>query len=362
MATSEAAGHASGTSNNANDTIHSTSPQPTAPGPTSPSAVHEKATYSYYGPQPPHQHQPQQPQSGYFAQYPQSYGQPFQPYIPQQAVPPPPPDFRLPGRSPPPPETKAWRNAHIALHATTVVFAICDIALTLSLLKWGIYAWSYYGDLALVALYMIVTPVIALLWSGSELIVRCVRTGHKGITPGAHVGVCLIIWLVAIVTGGITATYSAWLLDLQGTSRRAQGCSDPNTPYTDWGDDCDERDYKDLSTRQGIFVAITVFKFLVWAVVFTIFVRACIEVHRRNAAAAPRGVVYVPYWAGPPAQGWQPLPQQGQPAMQESQGIPMQNRQPRNSAAPSPQAEVTSPAPTHNVQEFYTPGSHATAH
>src|SRR5688572_6321789 len=132
-----------------------TTPQIT-PAPVSPAPVQEKHPHSYYGAQPAHQ----PPPANYFNQYPQSYGQPFQSYAPPPGgIPPPPPGWQQNIQRPTrPEETTKWRNAHIILHAASFILAIVDIALTLSLLKWGFSSDAFYGDLVAVALTSSASP------------------------------------------------------------------------------------------------------------------------------------------------------------------------------------------------------------
>ncbi|KAK0387051.1 hypothetical protein NLU13_5364 [Sarocladium strictum] len=318
-----------------------TIPQQITPAPASPAPVQEKQPHSYYGPQPAHQ----PPPVNYFNQYPQSYGQPLQSYAPPGGIPPPPPGWQPAPQQPlRPEETTKWRNAHIILHVLSFIFALVDICLTLSLLKWGVGSDAFNGDLIL-------------------LITRWVRTAHRGITPGAHVGVCLIIWLSCIVAGGLLSAVAPWITQADEGRFSSSSCYNPETGYyeacpkDDVDDDNNKPDAQDLATRRGIFYAIIAALYILWALHFTIFVRGCIETQRRNAARRP--VVYVPYWAGPAAQGWQPLPQQGPPPA--GQSIPMQTRSPASEASPAPVSEVTSPAPSHQVQEYYTPDTQGVA-
>jgi hypothetical protein len=337
---------------------HPSTTQHITPAPTSPAPVQEKHPQSYYGPQ-PHQ-QPQN--ANYFAQYPQSYGQPVQAYAPPAGGAPPPPAGWQPtpqGRIRPE-EPKKWRMAFFILHGICVLLAVIDIALSLSLLKWRNNSDIYYSDLTYVALYVVVVPIMCLLWSGAELITRWIRTAHVGITPGAHVGVLLIIWLACGIVGGLLSAVAPWITsDYYDSYRGSSSCYNYTTGYYERCDDDDEdRNDSGVQTRQGIFWAIVAITWLLWAINFTLFVRACVDTHRRRMANRP--IIYVPYWAGPGAQGqgWQPLQQNDAQMTQPGQNIPMQTR---SHASHVPTPEVASPAPSHQVQEYYTPGTEGVA-
>lgn len=292
---------------------------------------------------------------GPYAQYPQSYGMPFQPYQQPQIMVHPQPMIAqpYPETLPQPEENRRQLIGYIVAHSVLIVFSLCDIGLSLSLLKYGTY-----NDAALVALCTIVVPGMALLWSASELITRAVRSNHVGIHPGAHVGVLLLIWLGAAIVGGIGATYVAFM-NVYDDYRSGSCWNDSTFSY----EECDHDDEKEYAHSRNILIATVAFKFLVLVISFALFVRACIDTHRKNRAGRQVVFIQAPYWPGPAAQGWQQMPNMQGPVpqgnhAQHTQNIPIQTR---NSTQPQPSTqgagEVQSPQPA-VMHEYYTPTSH----
>lgn len=122
--------------------------------------------------------------------------------------------------------------------------------------------------------------------------------------------------------------------------------------------------------RKGHTAAVAAFTCLIFLTHFILFVGACVDTAKRNALARRPIIVAAgpPYW-GPPAQGWQPMPQyfgpgQGQysavPQQQQPNNIPMQTRSPMEQQQPQQgngkEVEQVSPQPTPTVTEYYTPG------
>ncbi|CAM1507587.1 Fc.00g072280.m01.CDS01 [Cosmosporella sp. VM-42] len=301
--------------------------------------------------QPPHQavrdyqqQQQQQQQQGQFQfqpyqQYAQSYGQPFQPYQP-------PPQQQYTQQQQQPvevPTNKVWEWTKLGLHIASIVLCTCGLAITFSLIG--------HGGVGRVALACCPVLILALIWSIAELITRCVRKFKAGIHPGAHVALSLLIWLSLGTTGGIEAT----LVAVTGDRDYGSNC---------W--DYDTQDYVDcepaFSGKRPQFVAVTVFTCLVFLVHFILFVGACIDTAKRNAAARrPIMVVAAPQNWGQMAQGWQPMPQYGGPQGQymsvPQQNIPLQTRSPSPGVEQEGKGKEVEQTPTHGVREFYTPGS-----
>lgn len=303
----------------------------------------------------------QQPSA--YAQYPSAYGQQYQNYQQygyqnggyyaapyQQAAYP----QSAPQSAPQVAETKFWINAKMALHGVSVVASIITLGMGLSLINGG-------PDVSFLAAIACPVPVMALIWSAAELIVRAVHKFQTGIHPGGQVAATLIIWLAAIIVGPLEALYNVT------TDGYCDYEYNSDTSSYDVTEDC----YDPWKGRQGLWIAITTFTCLLWVVMFSLFVMACIDTSRRNAA---KRVVMVmnpaSYW-GPQAQGWQQMPQQNsqyvavpQAAARGDADIPLQHRQ---QASPSPGTPYATPmenpinekgkepevgAP-HGVQEFY---------
>lgn len=151
------------------------------------------------------------------------------------------------------------------------------------------------------------TPIpqsgLGLLWSLSEVITRAVRKFKAGIHPGAHVGMCLILWLLSAIMGGSLCAYVA--LD---PSRDESDCT--YSSYDSQGNlhtynECDE--YVDPYPRSKI-LGTAVITCLLFALYFGLFVDACINTHKRNTAASrPIMVIAQPQNWPAATQGWQPM-------------------------------------------------------
>jgi len=353
-----------------------------APGtPTQPTATHQPAE--------------QAPQTGGatpYAQYPNAYGHAYQPYhqygfnetagaqAQQQAQAaraysqpaysqPAYQQAAYPNAVPGPlvVETKSWMTMKSGLHAAGAVLSICGLGMGLSLIGTGDTAW-----LAAIACPV---PVMALIWSAAELIVRAVHKFEKGIHPGGQVAACLILWLAAAIVGVLQG------LSIGTFSRQCSYTYQAGYGYTDY--ECEDP----YGHQKPLWRAITAFTCFIWLVYFTLFVCACIDTSKRNSAKRVIMMVNPATYWGYPAQGWQQMPQQqpqqGQymtvpePArtrgsvsaeQQGQQDIPLQNRTP-SPAAPNASVVVDEkgkgPAQPESsgqeqrgegVQEFYTPG------
>lgn len=155
-----------------------------------------------------------------------------------------------------------------------------------------------------------------MIWDIAELLTRFGRKWKAGIHPGAHVAIHLFIWLGAAIVGGLESTFSAYYSSFDYL--------DEDCEY-----DRDQRRYvctsnEGVASKRALFVALSVFTCLLWLWQFILFVGACIDTQKRNAAMRKPVMVWggPPYW-GPGAQGFQQVPQfYGAP---QGQGIPMQS-------------------------------------
>ncbi|KAF9770338.1 hypothetical protein IL306_012149 [Fusarium sp. DS 682] len=286
-----------------------TDPAPAASPAVPPAAQPAPQTYA----------QQQQQQAG-FQQDPRSYGPPYAPY-PQQPA-------QQQWTPPRVPETKAWMITKLALHGIDIVCCIVGLGLTGAL--------RHVETLGLVALGACPLFVVAMIWDIAEFATRFGRKWKAGIHPGAHVAISLLIWLSAAIVGGLESTFSAYYSDF--------GYLDEDCEY-----DPDERRYvctssDKVSSKRSLFVALSVFTCLIWLWHFILFVGACIDTQKRNAAMR-RPVTMVfggpAYW-GPGAQGFQQVPQYYGPP--QGQNIPMQNwALPQNGNGKEPMA-ATQPA------------------
>lgn len=139
---------------------------------------------------------PQQPQQAHQAQQPQQY-QPYQPY-----------PTGAPAQQPPP-VSRPWHNAKIALHAISIVFCLILIGISAALA-------ANPRVLSFQIVWVAPEAAAALLWSAAELITVCVRKGQRrGIHPGAHVALHLLFWLAFLAAAGLTAYVVAVYVDEQ---------------------------------------------------------------------------------------------------------------------------------------------------
>ncbi|KAF5020161.1 hypothetical protein F66182_7801 [Fusarium sp. NRRL 66182] len=272
-----------------------------------------QTNHDHYAPVPnpaiPPAAQPSSPTHPYsqqssFQQDPRTYGQPFSPYQQQQPAYAPP---QQPWTPPRVAESKAWMITKLTLHGLDILTCIIGLGLTIALTRVGL--------LGLVALGACPLFVVALVWDIAELITRKVRKFEAGIHPGAHVAISLLIWLGAGALGGLESTLSAYTFDYL----------DRDCEY-----DSEEQTYECTTTdkytsKRAMFIALSVMTCMVWLWHFILFIGACIDTQKRNAAMK-RPVTMVfggpAYW-GPGAQGFQQVPQYYGPP--QGQNIPMQN-------------------------------------
>jgi hypothetical protein len=273
-----------------------------------------------------------------YATYPGAYGQPFQPYQQHQQ--------QLPQGPEPRP---AWEMTKIVLHALAVVFGVIALGTGLGMLS------SHWSGI-IFALCSAPLAALCIIWSGVELIVRATRKWKSGMHPGAHVGVCLIVWLGAAFVGGIEATYLAVYDYYDDDYDNDTRCW--NSSLHTYEQCNPHRYYKD---KRGVATAATAFTILLWLIYFILFIGACVDTAKRNNARRAGTIVYMPpvsYYAPPGPNGWPQQQQQPQhPAA--AAGIPLQNRdsQPETSEPKIPAAAASPPQSGNGagVSEFYSP-------
>jgi hypothetical protein len=171
-----------------------------------------------------------------------------------------------------------------------------------------------------------------MLWSLAEVITRAVRKFKAGIHPGAHVGMCLIIWMISSITGGMLCTYVAVNPDEDDSDCVYQ-------TYNSQG----MRTYNDCAPQdpypRGKILGAAVITCLIFGLFFGLFVDACICTHRRNTAAKrPIMVIAQPQNWSAAAQGWQPMAQ-------------------NDASAEAAQVQTPAPAATQQpaIREYYAP-------
>lgn len=136
------------------------------------------------------------------------------------------------------------------------------------------------GWAATAVIFFMPPAVVSFVWNVSEGISLLVRGGHRGIHPGACVGVDLILWM------GFCTTSLLYLLFGYG-----------------WYYYYDEDIFSNVSSESSYHThnrACIAFGFLETIMHFALFVIACVETSKRNQGAAvivcqpPPGMVLVP--------------------------------------------------------------------
>ncbi|ORY62386.1 uncharacterized protein BCR38DRAFT_517907 [Pseudomassariella vexata] len=145
---------------------------------------------------------------------------------------------------------------------------------------------------------------IAFCWSVAELMTICARTGHRGIHPGAHVALHLLLWMGFSTSVGLTSYFLA----------EAVGCDYYCSHYSSYYDV--PRYSQGYINAMGALVA---FLSLLIIIHFSLFIRACVETAQRNRMTmqvyfVPQHVYYgQPLQQYPVSQGIPPMrPQQAQ--------------------------------------------------
>ncbi|KAG6010167.1 hypothetical protein E4U21_007644 [Claviceps maximensis] len=322
----------------------------------------------------------------------QQHGQPYLPYqntTPQQILMPMPYQNNTPGAvtylTVPhpyqrPTESKSSKMSKYFLHGLILAMSVIGVGFAFSLLATGMNADRFsdydYFNYYIPSLSAGPVFILAFLWSMTEIIVRCSRKWKAGIHPGAHVGVCLCLWMSAVIVGALLSLYisSPYIYSDCGVGTSSSGSS--RTSY---------RHRECQLAASPLFVGVAVLTLLVACVEFVIFVLACVDTHlrkkwRRNLVIAP-----TPYWAPPPqgyyvAAGQQLQPHQAQytatqqpltghtpmvmaPTPPVRQGVTAHPRaadsetQRYEPSERAPGALATPALPEHTVKEFYTPGT-----
>ncbi|KAL7929647.1 hypothetical protein V8C35DRAFT_314882 [Trichoderma chlorosporum] len=207
----------------------------------------------------------------------------YQPYPGQQPI------------SPVPVESTKGAYTRLGFHGAGIILGAIGLGLSLGSLQSNVVS----GAIAAAP-----SAGIALLWSLAEVITRAVRKFKSGIHPGAHVGMCLILWMLSSVMGGILCTYVALKPqddeDDCGTYTYPDG--DENMPYNGGCDPYEDR------YPLGKILGTAVITCLIFGLYFGLFIDACINTHRRNVAAKrPIMVIAQPQNWPAATQGWQPM-------------------------------------------------------
>ncbi|KAI6091224.1 hypothetical protein F4821DRAFT_267501 [Hypoxylon rubiginosum] len=205
---------------------------------------------------------------------------------------------------------RSWQLAKVGLHLLSLVS--CAVVLGLSV------SWTW-EDGSGIGILTIPISIATAAWTVAELLAVFVRRRSapgRGIHPGAHVGAQLIIFLLMI----LALFYSGMLW--RNVKRSIAPCNDwarePGNPdlayqnstgvntngrYTSTSAFFCPEDYREKvnnAAYQAAVQALIAFSALLWAIHFTLFIRACIETQRRNKEP-PVLMVYhqQPMWPAP---------------------------------------------------------------
>ncbi|KAI1416884.1 hypothetical protein F5Y13DRAFT_101482 [Hypoxylon sp. FL1857] len=221
------------------------------------------------------------------------------------------------------PISRSWQIAKVVLQCASLVCCITVLGLSAS------NTWR--GGTG-AGIFTIPVAIVIAVWTIAELVTLFFRrktAPGRGIHPGAHVGVHLIFVLALI----LAVFYSCLLWS--SVQRSLGPCNewprDPEDPKyvtqnltvtDDYGVHTEITSYycpekyrnmiDDPSYRRAV-QAIIAFSALLWAIHFTLFVRACVETQRLNSEG-PVMVVYpqqawpVQYQESYPQQGSEPPP------------------------------------------------------
>lgn len=100
------------------------------------------------------------------------------------------------------PHSKPWHITKIVLYSLSIAFCVIVLGLSIAL----VVDSEYYQSSQII--WVAPQAGAALIWDIAELITVCARSGKRGIHPGAHVALHLLLWLAFICATGLTA----WIL------------------------------------------------------------------------------------------------------------------------------------------------------
>lgn len=234
---------------------------------------------------------------------------------------------------PRPPQNKVWEFIKLGLQSLSFVLAVVGVGLGFSTINYVYFVDTVviaaappvslfppssiciYCELVLATTNTLKKCIIAVLWSGAELITRAFRKFKAGIHPGAHVALSLIIFLVAVI---LTSLFGPWFQnswndnydgDNDGDSCSYRYNSTTNNYVYSCNDNSNDPDViaarHTFSHEQSVAYAAAVITYIISVIHFILFVGACVDTSKVNTAAS-RPIYVI---AQPMMQGWQPLQQ-----------------------------------------------------
>ena len=102
--------------------------------------------------------------------------------------------------------SRGWQIAKVVLHS---LVAVLDVAVVGMLISVAVH----YPSEAAALVWTMPQVGVSLCWAAAELITVCARRGRRGIHPGAHVALHLLLWLGLCVAVALNAIlFAAWSL------------------------------------------------------------------------------------------------------------------------------------------------------
>ncbi|KAK3400318.1 hypothetical protein B0T20DRAFT_452414 [Sordaria brevicollis] len=173
--------------------------------------------------------------------------------------------------------TTRWHIVKLVLQTISVVCSACILGIGLAL---GAYSrrWGAPWEIDILFSVLATAAGMTILWTMSEFLVICASKHRRGIHPGAHVGLHLII---AIVTG-LGAAFAGWI----------------TIEYSYYYDD---DPYMLPGPINGLQRGLFALSILLLIIHLFLFVRACVETHAVNSTnKARRTVTYIRVPVGVP--------------------------------------------------------------
>lgn len=146
-----------------------------------------------------------------------------------------------------------------------------------------------------------------MIWQLAEHITLAARRGWRSIHSGAHVGVHLVLWILAVLVVlflCVSLSYEMRQYTIQSDcDRNRDSDSSYGGGYSDYSDYyCDYYSFPSQAAADRYFrmlEALTAFSVLLFLSHFTLFVMACVETERRRKFNKVNRVVYLVAAPGP---------------------------------------------------------------
>ncbi|KAK3955758.1 hypothetical protein QBC32DRAFT_367427 [Pseudoneurospora amorphoporcata] len=165
--------------------------------------------------------------------------------------------------------SKKWHVVKLAFQTASLVCSAIILGVGLAL---GTYAtqWGNPWEVDIVFGIEASAAGLAILWTVAELLTVYFSKERRGIHPGAHVGVQLIIVLVASLGAGIGGVFAVAFMKHY-----------------------DEDEIEILNLLSDLMRTLFAFSIILWIIHFFLFVRACVETHIVNSTNKARRITYV---------------------------------------------------------------------